>query len=184
MAFQIVENNKSAFLDCILQEQQDIKDIVEIQNILFEADKPANQSADESTDECADESNDEYTDITIRDVVEHLLSSVCEPLAGGDAPPDVDLLQDVIDTSCSSGTPAAVDENDGPSDDKKLVEDQCVVLEPAKGPEVKNSFGEIVGWLRLDETPTQRAPHRPRRFATAWRSVKCFVLGACCIRRR
>jgi hypothetical protein len=177
MALRIVENNR-LFLDYIFQELQTTMDrIVEIDNAMVEADKSANQSADE----CVDKSTDDFTDLVIRDVVEHLLSSVCELPAGGDAPPDVALLQDVFDTSCTSGTPAAVDKN-GQSDDGKLVEDQCVVLEPAKGPEVKNSLGEIVGWLSLDETPVQPAPRRPRRLAAAWGSVKRFVLGACCIR--
>jgi len=90
------------------------------------------------------ESADKSTDLLICYVVEHVLLSVCGPPAGGDAPLDVALLQNVIDTSCTLGTPAVVDEN-GPSDDGKLAEDLCVILEPAKGPEVRNSFGEIVG---------------------------------------
>jgi hypothetical protein len=101
MAFQIVDiNTITLFLDYAFQTILDR--IIEIENTLIEADKSTDETADESTDKSTDKS----TDLLIRDVVEHLLSLVCGPPIGWDA-----LLQDVIDTSCTLGTPAEVDEN-------------------------------------------------------------------------
>jgi len=70
--------------------------------------------------------------------------------------------------------------------DKQLVVDSGDVSQSAKGNEIiRNNFGELVGWLDMDEQslPIRCAPRRTRRLTAAWRRVKRVVSGACCIRR-
>lgn len=55
----------------------------------------------------------------------------------------------VIDTNNETTSAAAVDEDGPQGDSVKAVEN---VSPPAKGAEVRNTFGELVGWLDLDLT--------------------------------
>jgi hypothetical protein len=73
MASQFTDiNTIRTFLDYAFQQLQTILDrIIGIENTIIEAEKSTNESTDESADKSAD--------LLIRDIVEHLLSSVCGP---------------------------------------------------------------------------------------------------------
>jgi len=108
----------------------------------------------------------------VEDVMGHLLSLVCESPspADGDAPDDESAVVIGDEQRCGGG-------------------DFVVhTTSPAKGAEVRNSLGDLVGWLDPGVIPLQqeRAPPRPRRkrFQLSWRSFRRVFRGmlCCCAR--
>lgn len=72
---------------------------------------------------------------------------------------------------------------------KVVVEqrDEAVDVTPARGPEVRNSFGDLVGWLDPGAKPMVLAPPRTRKtvFASAaWRGIRKAVRVLCCCSRK
>ncbi|XP_060873584.1 uncharacterized protein LOC132947337 [Metopolophium dirhodum] len=66
----------------------------------------------------------------------------------------------------------------GPLDDVLRTEDVLdEKIEPARGIVVKNSLGELVGWLDPAAAPGKIDPPRTR-----WKSVRRFFRGLCCCR--
>jgi len=110
----------------------------------------------------------------VDDVIEELLTLVCES-PSGDVPPEA--LR-TIDMSIK-GTSVAVE--GGKGDDANHVD----VL-PAKGVETSKCFCKPDGLLAdPGVTPRQRASRRRRGFLIAvWRCVKRVVCGVCCLRCR
>ncbi|CAH1723621.1 unnamed protein product [Aphis gossypii] len=108
----------------------------------------------------------------IEDVMDQLLSSVCESpsLAGRDAPDDESPVVIGDELSCGGGD--IVVNTTSPA---------------AKGTEVRNSLGDLVGWLDPGVTPMreERAPRpRRRRLQRAWRSFRrVFREMLCCCAR-
>lgn len=115
---------------------------------------------------CDDNSHqDTEVDDVVEEVVESMMSVVCgDTSAGGDAPSPE--LQPVEYTATSK---------DGPLGD---VDERGTQV---KGPEVFNTFGELVGWLDpgATATPVQRVPRKRNPFSAAWIRVKRVVRGVC-----
>jgi len=113
---------------------------------------------------------DSEIDDVVEEVVESMMSVVCgDASAGGDAlSPE---LQPVQSTATSE---------EGPLGD--VARDVNERSTPAKGPEVFNTFGELVGWLDPGAIPVLRAPRRRNPFSAAWIRVKRVIRGLCCCR--
>ncbi|CAI6376357.1 unnamed protein product [Macrosiphum euphorbiae] len=73
--------------------------------------------------------------------------------------------------------PTAPSEGGPPLGD--AVQDVNEERTPAKGAEVFNRFGELVGWL---DPGAKSAPRRLNPFSVAWKCVKRIVRGMCCCR--
>ncbi|CAI6369649.1 unnamed protein product [Macrosiphum euphorbiae] len=105
----------------------------------------------------------------VEEVVRSMMLVICgDASSGGDAPSTE--LQPVESTATSEG---------GPLD---AVQDVNEERTPAKGAEVFNRFGELVGWLDPGATPVQSAPRRLNPFSVTWKCVKRVVRGICCCR--
>ncbi|KAE9534336.1 hypothetical protein AGLY_008426 [Aphis glycines] len=125
--------------------------------------------------------NDEDTAIEIEiesvvgAVVEELIVSVCQSShGGGDAPEGLPaptfVVVDTIDTA------EAVDDEDGPKGDYAANAVTEKVSQPAKGPEVRNTFGDLVGWLDAGEIPAAQElvlRKRQKRLAAALNASFC-----------
>lgn len=102
---------------------------------------------------------DTEIDDVVKEVVESMMSVVCSDTSvGGDAPSPE--LQPVESTATSK---------DGPLGDVEVNERGT----PTKGPEVFNTFSELVGWLDSGATPVQRVPRRRNPFKHVVRGLYC-----------
>jgi len=127
----------------------------------------------------------EETDIdsVVEIVIEKLIVSVCQsPTGGGDASEDSPaptlVVVDTIDTETKS-----LDRAKGDCAEKAVTNQ---VSQPAKGAEIRNTLGDLVGWLDAGAilAAQELAPRkRQRRLAAPWRGIKRFFLCGCCVPR-
>ncbi|CAI6363619.1 unnamed protein product [Macrosiphum euphorbiae] len=159
---ELIQNVLGDFINASVTETSDVIDTCVMETL------------DDIIDAIETPKDNDLQDTEIDDVVEEVVRSmmlvICDDASsGGEAP--LTELQSVESTATSEG---------GPLGD--AVQDVNEERTPAKGAEVFNRFGDLVGWLDPGATPVQSAPRRLNPFSVTWKCVKRVVRGICCCR--
>lgn len=102
-------------------------------------------------------------------------------LLRGDAPSS-EMEGQSVELTDDQGTTAAIPDVELADVDAE-VKDVLDVLPDRRGEEVRNAFGDLVGWLQPRVAMPQLAPRRRSRFSAAWKRLRRVLRCTCCCTR-